>query len=214
MMWLINLLAQGIYGATARPYLPRKLGVLNGVVARHPRLLDRREVFDDYEAELIDALETHVQPDDHVVVVGGGLGVTTVVAARRGQRVTVYEAGKHRFEKLRETVEMNGVGGSVDAHHSLVGEAVHVNGDCADEAVSPEELPECDVLEIDAEGSEISILSELEQRPRVIIVECHANRGAPVDDVWPVLDSMGYKVVNQDTECREKGIVILTAVRK
>jgi len=204
---------QRLYDRTIRERLPRTIGILNGVRARKPRLLDVTKEVPDYEAELVDALEATVEPNDHVVVVGGGLGVTSVVAARRGQRVTTYEAGRDRFERLRETLKINGVADRVEAHHALVGPKINVNGECAERAIAPDELPACDVLEIDAEGSEVGILKGIAQRPRVIIVECHAHRGAPVDDVTDLLDRLEYEVVDEDAECREKGIVILTAVR-
>jgi len=88
----------------------------------------------------------------------------------------------------------------------------HVNGDCAAATVAPESLPECDVLEIDAEGAETAILRWLEIRPRVIVVEAHAHRGAPAEKVRE-LSGQRYEVVDRQVEDPEKGVEILTAVR-
>lgn len=201
------------YDRVLRKYLPRKLGRLNGVTARHPRLFDRTDVFPSYEAELVDALETHVCPSDHVLVIGGGLGVTATIAARHGDHVTAYEASHQRYQLLRETLELNGVTESVEPHHALVGPAINVNGVPADRTVSPDSLPECDVLEIDAEGAETEILRHLDIRPRVIIVEAHRQQGAPADAIAEQLSGLGYEIVDSQTQNRRKGIVILTAVR-
>jgi len=38
------------------------------------------------------------------------------------------------------------------------------------------QLPDCDVLEMDCEGADTSILSNLNIRPRVIIVEIHPHK--------------------------------------
>ncbi len=205
---------QTVYNKTVRPFLPRKIGVLNGVAVRKPRVLDTTDVLEDYEAEIISALRTHVKGDDDVVVVGGGLGVSSVVAARHGSTVTTYEAGKHRYKRVLETLELNNITNRVEAHHALVGPDVHVNGSTSDRAIAPEDLPECDVLEVDAEGAEVGILQGLEIRPRVIIVEAHAHRGAPAEDVYSQLDRLNYDVANQEAECREKGIIIITAVHQ
>jgi hypothetical protein len=45
--------------------------------------------------------------------------------------------------------------------------------------ISPAELPECDILELDGEGAESLILRNMTIRPRVIAVETHGVYGAP-----------------------------------
>jgi len=52
----LGWLAKRAYNRVLRPHLPRKLGQLNGVTARHPKLFDRTEHFPEYEAELVAAL--------------------------------------------------------------------------------------------------------------------------------------------------------------
>jgi len=53
----------------------------------------------------------------------------------------------------------------------------------------------------------------LEIRPRVIVVEAHAHRGAPAEKVERELLGQRYEVVDRQVEDPEKGVEILTAVR-
>jgi hypothetical protein len=202
-----------IYNMTLRPHLPRKIGILNGVPARYPRLFDESDIINNYEAALIGALRETVKSTDHVVIVGGGFGVSSVVASRYGSHVTVFEAGD-RYEILCETLEINDVSDSITPKKSLVGPQVSVKGSVTETTVSPADLPACDVLELDCEGSEVEILRNLEIRPRVIIVECHAVFDAPESTVRRELDRLGYIVVNREAEVPERGIFILTAMRE
>ena len=81
--------------------------------------------------------------------------------------------------------------------HAVVGEAISVHGEQDDRSkliVPPAELPECDVLELDCEGSEIGILRNMTIRPRAIAVETHGLYGAPTTMVKELLENLGYAV--------------------
>lgn len=206
-------IAKTLYERTVREALPEKLGVLNGVAVREPRLLDATDVQQDYEEALVTGLRTHVTPEDDVVVVGGGRGVSAVVAARHGNSVVAYEGTAERVRMCRETARLNRVSETVDVEHALVGPEIHVVGERGEPAaVSPSELPACDVLEMDCEGAELAILRNLEIRPRVIIVETHAHLDSPERAVRAELDRLGYEVVDRGVEVDEDGVYVLTAV--
>lgn len=66
--------------------------------------------------------------------------------------------------------------------------------------VSPKELPDCDVLELDCEGSELSILQSLSIRPQLIFIEIHPHKGGfgPYA-VLEELDQLGYDIVRRYT---------------
>jgi len=158
---------QRVYNSTVRDRLPRKLAVLNGVVARQPRLLDATDRVPEYEEACITALERHITDGDDVVIVGGGFGVSAVKAARSAADVdvTVFEAAAEQVETLEETLELNGGSEEVEVQHAVVSEAVEVWGKIGDaDVVPPAELPSADVMEVDAEGAELSILEGLDVR--------------------------------------------------
>jgi hypothetical protein len=56
------------------------------------------------------------------------------------------------------------------------------------------DLPECDVLELDCEGAEYKILSEMEIRPRDLFIEIHPNHRQINDKVPELLDELGYDI--------------------
>ncbi len=151
-----------------------------------------------YEQALVTALKTNVRRGDQVVIVGGGLGVTSVVAALAAGEtghVDCFEGDPVGVSEIDRVARMNGVSDRVTAHRAIVGEAIAVSGNTADvQSVRPSELPDCDVLELDCEGSEIGILSEMTIRPRVISVETHGFLGAPSVSVRQLLETLGYHV--------------------
>lgn len=194
---------QSVYDRTLRPRLPRKIGCYNGIPARGPRLLDSHDHVADHEALCIDGLRALVDRGDDVCIVGGGVGISAVVAAREtgpDGRVHVYEAASDRIEALAETLDMNGVTDRVTIHEAVVGESDGgedvIWGRSTTNHVRPSELPECDVLELDCEGAELSILRQLsmDRRPRAVVVETHGCYGSPTDEVRSELATLGYDV--------------------
>jgi hypothetical protein len=132
-----------------------------------------------------------------VVIVGGGFGVTTVHAARltgSTGHVTVYEASEERFSDLQTAIHLNEVEGRVEAILGVVGEGVKVYGEKTPRETSPEDLPSCDVLELDCEGAETEILQKMKLEPRSILVETHGFRGAPTEEVVTIMEKKGYNV--------------------
>lgn len=151
-----------------------------------------------YEEALIKALNTHVKPSDKIVVVGAGIGVTCVIAARNAGpqgSVTCYEGDAAGCGSLLRVAALNGVSNRIQIYHAVVGKAIGVYGNSiASRVVQPIDLPDCDVLELDCEGAEICILNEMTIRPRVIVVETHGFLGAPTSNVRALLEKIGYSV--------------------
>lgn len=171
----------------------------------------------DYEDEEVTGLHRHVSEGDTVLVIGGGFGVTSVVAANEAGEsgsVVTYEAAENCVERVERTVRHNDVADQVDVNHAIVSEPIDLRGDPGDAGiVSPSELPDADVVEMDCEGAELEILREMEITPRTVLVETHAQFGAPRDRVLAVLEERGYRiesVVDKDWE----GVHHITAVRR
>ncbi|WP_440989039.1 FkbM family methyltransferase [Haloarchaeobius baliensis] len=191
-------LAQKLYDNTVRDHLPRKVKVYNGVSLNTGRLLDTNVVSEDYKQGTIDPLRELTRPDDSVVVVGGGHGVTAVVAARQGESVVVYEGGRELAERVRETARLNRVDDRIDVRHAIVAEGKEVYGDeTGSTVVSPADLEECDVLELDCEGAEEPILKGMTIRPRVIIVETHPGFGVDPTEIRSLVTGWGYTQVHE-----------------
>ena len=207
--------ARYVYVRTIREFLPtlsevkyagipisreRKFGdsVVPSFLLPHPL-----EDIEEYEQALIAALHSEVRVGDKVTIIGGGEGVTTVVAANAvGETgsVVCYEGSKWCVQKVKATAARNKVSKrQLTVNHAIVGEAISVYGGPEDHAarvVTPEDLPECDVLALDCEGAEILILRNLKFRPRAIAVESHGIYGAPSKLVRELLEQLDYAVVD------------------
>lgn len=149
-------------------------------------------------------MSSHValtRKEDSVVVIGGGKGITAIRAAKIvGQTgdITIFEGGNESIEEICTTSRMNEFSADLDIRHAVVGRERDVYwGDSTQASnVSPEELPECDVLELDCEGSEIDVLRGLSDRPRVIIMELHPyNYESHPLKPLELLSEYGYEVI-------------------
>jgi hypothetical protein len=154
----------------------------------------------DYEAALVAALNETVRPGDRVVIVGGGHGVTAVVAALRAGPsgiIQCFEGSKQYVRLARQTVARNRIA-NINIHHAVVAKFIAAfDGGVASDlgpVLSPAQLPPCNVLQMDCEGAEVGILQELIIQPRVILVETHGVFGAPTDLVASLLEKRGYVV--------------------
>ncbi len=206
------------------PHLPEtdEYGVYNGVVTgQRPRVSDytvserlSRASNPDYERQFVALLRTYVEVGDDVVVVGGGLGVSSVAAARRAGEsggVVTYEASRSEAERAARTVELNGLEDRVEVRHAIVGSRGDLRGSAdGAEIVQSDELPACDVLALDCDGAELAILEALTERPSLLVVEHHgvSNEGTVEFEYRPakvagLLDQKGYEVVHEETVARK-----------
>jgi hypothetical protein len=169
--------------------------------------------FDEYEDELIKSIEEHIKPEHNVVIIGGGAGITTVKCADVVEgNVTVFEGSENLVEMIGKTVEYHCLEDTVDIQHSIVGtpEKLFGNGNFS-EQVEPSELPDCDFLELDCEGSEYEILENMDIRPQYIVVETHGVHDAPTSDTIELLEDIGYTIVSQRTMNEDKDIKVISA---
>ncbi len=150
----------------------------------------------DYEYTEVEAIRKYSKNCNDVVIIGGGLGVTAVVAAKEtGGNVTVYEQSKYIYDILKKTIKINECGDQITVINRAVAETAGSNlthnSPSNNKYISPTELPDADMYELDCEGAETKILSQMTTRPRIILVETHENH----DYVEDILIEMGYKIV-------------------
>jgi Methyltransferase FkbM domain len=175
----------------------------------------------NYEGTLVAGLKETTKSGDKVVIVGGGVGVTVTVAAlRTGPSGTVecFEGSKQHVRFVRQTAARNNVN-NVSVHHAVVAKSIAVYGSDSDlgTILTPSQLPECNVLQLDCEGAEVEILRELTIRPRVILVETHGVYGAPTDLVASLLWKRGYIVSHRGEaepgdHCKKHDIQVLLGI--
>ena len=177
--------------------------VLNGVAVPGTEFDEENDYYPTHEDAVVSGLRRHVRRGDSVVVIGGGWGTTTVVAARMTHfegDVTTFEPSSKMLETIRRTIEVNRVGEVVTLEHASVGpvsaSSERIFGNADGDRVAPEAIPECDVLEVDCEGTELEILRGLEFTPRVLAVEAHSHLGGSRDEVEAELHRLGYDIVD------------------
>lgn len=130
---------------------------------------------------------------DRVVDIATGYGMLATLAAVEGATVHTYEAAAEMLDVAERTFEANGVTDRITTHHAIIGEVLDTNGPTDGAAAVPaSDLPECDVLVLDCEGAELSILDSMDIRPEHVIVETHPHVKVGTPQVLDLLVSKGY----------------------
>lgn len=184
------------YYDKVRPWLPRRRGTYRGYVARDDRLFDLTTSRPDYKEGVVGALRDHA-PEKDVCIVGFGRGVTSMIAIEAGANsVTAYEAAAEMIDLGLESFELNGVPtDDLTVRHALVGEAVDLFGSARGaDVVDPADLDPLDVLVLDCEGAEVSIIESLTSLPEIMIVETHPGKGADAETVEQLMQDQGLDV--------------------
>jgi hypothetical protein len=127
--------------------------------------------------------------------------------------VAVYEGAISQLELVRETLSINQID-DVTVNHAVVGDPQALWDEAGEaDQVDPTDLPACDVLVLDCEGSEVEILGEADL-PETVIVEAHGVFDAPTDKTRELLERRGMSVVADRTEIADEDVHVLTAVRE
>lgn len=159
------------------------------------------------EQALVTGHRNHTLPGDDVTIIAGGYGVSSVIAANivgDSGSVTVYEGSENRLNICTRAIHLNNIGNVCEINHSIVGniEREETEDDITagdrPPAIPVSDLEPSDVLELDCEGAEYQILTELEFKPRIIIVEIHPSF-LPVhpDEFLTELEARGYEIVSK-----------------
>lgn len=141
----------------------------------------------------------YTKEGDDVIIIGGGIGVSTVIAAKEcgpSGNVIVFEPLLDHVNNIIKTVDLNNVSRTVDLVNKSVGSA-NIKSDDEIEIISSESLPECDVLEIDCEGTELEILNNLEIEPRIIIVEIHNGDAFHSEEIINLVNNLNYEIIGR-----------------
>lgn len=204
-----------------RPFLPK-----TGYVVRNDVRVGVRKpldwIWDDrrwhgqptskerYKKGNTDCIDHCVQTGDIIVVIGGGYGVTGIRAAEQvgpDGHVHIYEGSREQIKYIKFAVREHGFEDRCTVHHSIVGENIDVYDGMGDpEIVVPGSLPACDVLELDCEGAEFSILHEMDIIPRDIIAEIHNHKfSESASEFLEILCDKGYSI---DLRVDQKGVIL------
>lgn len=175
-----------------------------------------------YEKTLINELKKHVKANSKVVIIGAGVGITAVVADQLISdegTIICYESSFSQYNKANKTFRYNNVSENTSLVNATVAANIGVYNEGSSNIIAVNNLPECDILQLDCEGAERLILQDMTFSPKVVIVETHGVFGAPTTLITKILINKGYSVEKIDVaepriyeQCVEKDIYILTAV--
>lgn len=208
----IYQVVQTLYNSTIRDKLPTKNRSLAGVTLDDAPLFDLTVERSLYKIGLIMSIYDHVSDGDHVEIVGFGRGVSSTHILRAGAgTVTGYEGAANMITKGKKTVTQNYDGNpSLDVRHAVVGESIDVYGDQSNaQNIHPSELSDADILVLDCEGAEKSILENLGTKPETILCESHPSKGTPASTILNVLNNQYTTTVRKQQPRKDaKSIVI------
>jgi hypothetical protein len=177
--------------------MPFKQTAVDSLISHGP------EDYSQKEDGLVSGHKNLTCEGDTVVIIGGGSGVTTVNAARitssKGE-VQVFEASTEQVDIIQETLLLNNVHDWCRVNNTIVGgdRGTFRNIDTKEaDLLDVADLPECDVLEIDADGGEIDILRDLSISPRVILIELHPYFFPNKEkEIFQFFSDNGYEIVH------------------
>jgi hypothetical protein len=135
--------------------------------------------------------------NDQVCVIGGGKGISAVHAWwLSAVPPIVFEGSAHQCKILLAVFERNNV--IAEVHNRIVGTPFNVYvGTRGTPMPHMEDIPECDVLDLDCEGAEVEILEHIKARPRVLIIELHPwlyKDGKNSDYILALVNKLGYTI--------------------
>jgi len=198
----IRSVVHRLYDRFLRERLPLTVGSAAGVPVLRPRLFDATKTDPEYKQGLIRAIHEHCG-DRSVTLVGLGRGVSTIHCLRAGAtHVDAFEASQTMIDIAEQTFEACPYQPTdrMTIHHNVVGEAIETYGDDIGSSIPVSALPANDVLVMDCEGAERSILEALpsEQMPETTIVETHPERGVPIAETKSRLERLYGTVTVRD----------------
>jgi len=192
-------MVQAAYNKLLREKLPTADGTYNGVVSHHDfRLLDATKERPNYKQGMVNAINRTVTDGDVVVDIGVGRGILTVKSIENGaEMVYGYDAAPEMIATARDAIERNVKDGLeyVSLYEGIVGQpGASIYGTASETVISPDTLPRSDVMIMDVEGAEQSIIPDLEYYPETMIVESHPGCGAEYRDTIAMLEEVGYTI--------------------
>lgn len=191
-----------IYNQTLREaqirYRYVKPNYRSGIAVPEQALFTDRTHYFDYKIPGIELIRKVVKEGDHVIDIAAGRGVFATVAALEGADVTSFEGSQRNVAKAQRTARAQFVEDRITIRHAVVGTTTNIHGPMRGATeLSPKNLPTCDVLVLDCDGTEIEILNNMDIKPRAAIVETHPHWDAPTKESEAILRKRGYNITER-----------------
>jgi len=195
-----------------RPILPWKSVDIDGLTfSRRFKLIDTPA--QDYESATRGFMRRYLGDHDHLLVCGGGTGVTALTAAQYIDHVSVVEADKRTIGRLLEHIRINDVE-NVSVFRGWIGQPSDEDKPRGVDAVHLHRFDGTTAAEIDLEGNGLDAIAMLPESVRVVFYETHPTMGVDTELALHHLNKAGFDIMDRGIEWEKTGGEILVGYRR
>ena len=194
-----------------RPALPWKTVTIDGqTFTRRFKLIDIDP--QGYESATRRFMRRYLDQNDHILVCGGGTGVTALTAAQRVQHVTAVEAEREVIDRLLEHISINDVE-NVSVYQGWVGQPTDADKPIHVDAVHLDRFEGVTAAEIDLEGNGLQVIDMLPESIQTVFYETHPTMGVDAELALHHLNAAGFDIIDRAVEWETTGGEILVGYR-
>lgn len=194
-----------------RPALPWRTVTIDGqTFSRRFKLIDIDP--QQYESATRRFMRRYLDEHDHLLVCGGGTGVTALTAAQRVQHVTAVEADRAVIDKLLEHISINDVQ-NVSVYQGWVGQPTDADKPIDVDAVHLNRFERVTAAEVDLEGNGVQVIDMLPDSVQTVFYETHPTMGVDAELALHHLNAAGFHIIDRAIEWEKTGGEILVGYR-
>jgi len=162
-----------------------------------------------YESATRALMREYLNPEDSLLVVGGGTGITAITASPHVSHVTAIEADAVVRDRFKHHIAINDVD-NVEVSLGWVGDADHPD---RPDGVDVFDLEGHTAMEIDVEGNGIPVIEQIPDTVRKVFYESHPTMGVFTVDAIDHLRDAGFDIIDRRIEWQVTGGEIIFGVR-
>jgi len=194
-----------------RPILPWRPVIIDGqTFTRRFKLIDIDP--QDYESATRRFMRRYLDEHDHLLVCGGGTGVTALTAAQRIQHVTAVEADPEVIDQMLEHIRINDVE-NMSVYHGWVGHPTDADKPIDVDAVHLDRFKGVTAAEIDLESNGLKVIDMVPETVKTVFYETHPTMGVDAELALHHLNAAGFDIINRAMEWEKTGGEILVGYR-
>jgi len=194
-----------------RPMLPWRPVTIDGLTfTRRFKIIDTAA--QDYESATRRFICRYLEENDHLLVCGGGTGVTALTAAQRVQHVTAVEADREVIDRLLEHISINDVR-NISVFNGWIGQPTDADKPFNVHAVHLDRFDGVTAAEIDLEGNGLQVIDMLPESVETLFYETHPTMGVGAELALHHLNAAGFDVIDRCIEWEKTGGEILVGYR-
>jgi len=194
-----------------RPMLPWRPVIIDGqTFTQRFKIIDTSA--QDYESATRRFMRRYLDEDDHLLVCGGGTGVTALTAAQDIQHVTAVEADREVIDRLLEHISINDVR-NISVFNGWIGHPSDAEKPFNVDAVHLDRFDGVTAAEIDLEGNGLQVINMLPETVKTLFYETHPTMGVGAELALHHLNAAGFDIIDRAIEWEKTGGEILVGYR-